>query len=436
MDMTTRLGDDPRFLGREPLAARRRPRLFFLFLLVVGVVLTGAAAEAQVWVGVGYDGISQAYYLETIDTTLVSPDSLDQLRLTATAINEGQVFLRTRIGSKLSWDQTTAATSLYWHHRSLVAARTSRLRPTWTFVEYRLDLKYPHRSTDTSPFANFRVHEFHGEVGRRFGRSSLRFIGRGEFVFYPDPQELAYDYRQFRGELRFSHIDDPVHYRQAGIRFLRREVPDSSRITYLEAGGQLGLGWSIGWWRLQASLEGVRRTYDVPEAGLDHNVLRLYANWSDDGVRALWPGLLEVEVWDYRSALSVLEDYMRVDLRQRRFLPLAGSWTPFVEPGLEAVFSRADEGYLEPRAVVGTEFFRAEGWWANVDLGLGYRDYEDPVLTGMTDHWRFAINVMVDGPIWPRVRFNLLYTQDWEWHAAVTDNITVVLLSAGVKYRF
>lgn len=52
-----------------------------------------------------------------------------------------------------------------------------------------------------------------------------------------------------------------------------------------------------------------------------------------------------------------------------------------------------------------------------------------------SDYWRFGVNLFVDGPITRRLALNIMYTQDWEWHTEAGDDLSVLLLSAGLRYR-
>ena len=44
-------------------------------------------------------------------------------------------------------------------------------------------------------------------------------------------------------------------------------------------------------------------------------------------------------------------------------------------------------------------------------------------------------NLFVDGPITRHLSFNLMYTQDWEWHTQSADDLKVLLISAALRYR-
>lgn len=408
---------------------------FAWFSLAMTFLLSADTAKSQVWLGLGYDGVSQAYFLSVINTTLLTPDSILQLKRTASAVNEGQMSLRTRLGTQVSWDQTTAASSRYWQHRTTLAAYTSRKRSAWGGVEYRLNFKKPHEEAEASPYSDYVFQELHGRLQKQFSNIGLGLRGVAESVHYPHAQDFAYNYGQFRGEFRLSHASDPVHFQELTAKYVRRNVPDSARVSYREAGVNLGLGWGIGSWRAAATMELADRRYDSPEAGYDYSVARLRTNWNDDGIQARWPGLLEVETYQYRSVVSLLADFVRADFRQRRAFPLPGGWSPFLEPGVELVSSAVDEDYYEPRLVTGTELFRLDGWWAQADVSAGYRTYPYGDVSGFTDYWRLGVNFFLDGPLTRRLALNVMYTQDWEWHTEVGDDLSVLLLSAGLRYR-
>lgn len=435
------------FMGRDTMAVNiarsidrpgwmrtpARAVIAFIGLLICQV----SVSEAQVWLGLGYDAISQEYFLITADTTNITPDSLATLRQTAIALDEGQFSLRTRLGQTSGWDQTTSITDLYWQHHTTLVYRSARNRPFRGRLQYTLNAKgvREDQEVETSPLSSYRVHQFLAEGDQRFGKTSVRLRLQGEAVRYPDPQELAYDYDQGKVELRVMHSTSAASYREITGSIRKRQVPDSSRVSYREAFGRFALGWGTAGWRFSAALEGLRREYDVADAGLDHNTIRVRADWVDNGITARWIGSVEMEQYDYFSSVSILSDILRMDIRQRYQVPLNLVWTPFVEPGLEFVHAPGDDDYFEPRVTLGTEFFRLDGWWANADVVLGYRNYNQVELDALTDYWRIGLNLLVDGPITSRVSLNLFYSQEWERHTEQIDNFSVVLFSAGLKYR-
>lgn len=419
-----------------PRARLRDGRSVWRWLVVaLWLLVTADVTCSQVWLGVGYDGVSQAYFLSVVDTSFLTPDSILQLKRTESAINEAQASLRTRIGSATAWDQTTSYSSTYWQHRTTLSAYSSRNRSAWGGLEYRLNLKKPHEEFEASPYSDYLFQELHGRVQKQFKSVGMGLRGVLETVHYPHAQDFAYDYNQFRGEWKLSRGTSPIRYEDLSFLYQRRIVPDSARVSYRVLGANLGLGWSMGSWRADAVLELSDRRYDVPEAGYDHGLVRLRAHWNDDGVQAKWPGFLEVESYQYHSSVSLLADFARADLRQRRAFPLPGGWAPFVEPGLELVSSAVDEDYYEPRLVTGTELFRLDGWWAQADVGAGHRSYPNGDLAGFTDYWRLTTNVFIDGPLSRHLALYVMYSQDWEWHTATSDDMSVLLFSAGMRYR-
>jgi len=430
MQLTRRTGRR----GYASFAASLR-RFLVAACVCLSVCAAAPAAIAQVWLGVGYDGVSQEFFLTTIDTSGQSADVIEEFRRTATSINEEQVLLRTRVGRLLIWDQTTALTSLYWQHRTSLLAYTDRGGRTWGGLEYRFNMKRPHTERETGAFSNFVFQEIRGTLERRFGSAAVRLRGIGELVHYPEPGLLTYDYRQFRGEVQIGRSTEPLHFQEATVLLIRRDVPDSARFSYLEAGLNLGMGWTMGLWRAGVALEFADRRYDLDQTGLDHGAIRLHANWNDDGLQARWPGLLEVEGYHYHDRTSLLSDFLRLEFRQRRAFPLSRGWTPYIEPGVESVWSAVDEDYLEPRMAIGTELFTLRGWWASAEARVGHRNYPNGSISGLTDFWRLGFNLFFDAPLWPRVTLNVVYTQDWEWHSEISDNLSLFLLSAGIRYR-
>lgn len=418
--------------GRSP-APRR--------LILCGALLLSlfcTELRAQVWIATGFDGMSQQYYLATIDTNLASPDELLYIRQTASELNEGRLSLRTRVGSWLSWDQTTALTSLSWQHRTALVAMSDRTRKTRGVLEYRLDWKSPHDADEAGALSNFAVHEAEAAGEHRFGNYTLRLDGYGEWVHYPDPGDFAYDYTHYRGGARLNHSSDLYHFRELRLTLARREVPDSARVSYHEAAAQINLGFTVDDLHFDATLEGADRRYDTDEGHVDYSVGRLHLGWRDAGFPARWSGILEAEGYDYQDPESPVSDFVRVIVRPRRAFPVGASWSPFVEPGLEAVFADADltdENYFEPRLAIGSDYFDLDNWWVSGDVSAGYRNYRAADQEGLTDYWRFGVSLLLDGKLSGHLGWNLLLAQEWEWHANSADDISVTLFTTGLSYR-
>ena len=106
------------------------------------------------------------------------------------------------------------------------------------------------------------------------------------------------------------------------------------------------------------------------------------------------------------------------------------------QPGVERYASDAAEDYWEPRVSVGGEYMNFGGVMATGDVSLGRRRYDDGVndLLG-SDYWRLTVDVLVDGPVWGKVTASVLVSQDWEWHESSSDDMSVTLVSVGVRYR-
>lgn len=401
-------------------------------------MLWAGTVHAQLWIGTGFDGMSQQYYLETTDSLGIPPESLAVLRQPLADVNEGRLWMRTRVGDHLSWDQTTALTSLSWQHRTTLTAKSDRMKRTRGRLEYRLNWKSPHETDETDVLSNFSVHEAEAEGEHRFGRMALRVDGHGEWVHYPDPGELAYDYQHYRGSVRLTHTSDLYHYREGKLTLTRRLVPDSARVSYEEASGQFALGFTAADLTFDSRLEGAARRYDDDLAHLDFEVGRWQLTWRDLEYPARWSGTLEAEGYHYRDTASPVTDFMRVIARPRRAFPLGSGWSPFVEPGLEVLFAETDvidENYVEPRLALGSDYFNLDGWWGSADISTSYRNYRGADEDGLTDYWRFGINLFVDGRLTRNLSVNLLLAQDWEWHANSANDISVTLFTTGLSYK-
>jgi hypothetical protein len=329
-------------------------------------------------------------------------------------------------------------TTLSWQHRTALAVTSDRGRKTRGTLEYRLNWKSPHDSNEPGLLSNFAVHEAQAVGEHKFGNYALRVDGRGEWVHYPDPGELAYDYSHYRGSVKLYHGSDLYHYREWRLALARRDVADSGRASHREAAGHFNLGFTIGDFAFDAAFQGADRRYDTDLAHIDFAVGRARLDWRDSGFPARWSGTVEAEGYNYFHPESPVSDFTRMSVRPRRAFPVGANWSPFIEPGLEAVFADVDltdDNYFEPRLVLGSNYFSLDGWWASGDVGVSYRDYRAKDQEGLTDYWRFGVNLLVDGRLSRNLTWNLLLAQDWEWHGNSSDDISVTLFTTGLSYR-
>jgi hypothetical protein len=398
------------------------------------MLLPSARACAQLWIGTGYDGVDQRYYL--VDTSLLTPDSLERLYLASSDVDEGELSVRTRMGGTLSWDQTTAITSLAWRHRTNLLAQSSRRGSTRGRAEYHVDWKTPHETGDANALSDYAIHELRLEGEQRVGAIWARLRGAGEWLYYPTPGQFSHDHQQYGGELRLRSGSDSGWQTALLGGIVRRHAPGAERVSYRELRGGFEISGNGGWC-VGAALHFADRRYEIDPSLTDFLRGRVRLEWLNSRLAATWLGALEVEAYNYLDRASLVSDYIQVDLRQRRVFALSSSWRPFVEPGVEALWADSAQlggDYVEPRVSIGAEFLHVTGWWANADLTARYRSY-DQTLPGISNYWRFGASLLVDGPLWGRLTFNLLYAPDWEWHDNGTDDISVSLISASLRYR-
>lgn len=414
-------------------------RGFLIYTLILLAAAWVLPVQAQVWVGTGYDGVSQRYYLATVDTSLVSADSLAYLRETSSAVDEAEFSIRSRIGENISWDQTSAVTSLAWHHQTTLRAQSDRSRNTRLGAEYRLDWKSPLEPEDASLITDFSVQGVDVEAEQR-GRSwSGRVRGSGEWVHYPNPGDFGFDYGQYRGELRLARPVDIVYQQALSLLFAHRKVPDSSAATYTQWGGALELPWRANDWWVTTWLHVADRRYESAANRVDFGSARLTVEWRDDRYPSRWSGRAELEGFNYYDPQPLIADYAHAYLAPRYALPLGGDVVGYVEPGAEWQWNRAEAGvadWSEPRCVVGADYFHRSGRWVMAEVELARRLLSGTgLLVPETNYWRFGVSVTADGPVWGRTTLSLLYSQEWEWHREDSDDISVSLVSMGLRYR-
>ncbi len=389
--------------------------------------------------GVGYDFISQEYYLDsarydpdsTINIALLKRDYLDD--------KKGLLYLKYhpdnggRQNLEIGWEQTPDIyRALGWGHFTVSGSR-SRLESDFHFErKNRID------------GASEAGEEFLVADGRLAWRqnwsdkveSKTRIFG--ETVSFDSTGGLLYDYTRFGGDLTVNISNRRFDTWSVTGGIEKRIVRDSAVLDYFiwrGSGNYLGSLGSV-FLSAQVGLEWKKYNWDDDRDNYLFYSGDFYARIPLGTTLFLRPsGIFEYfnfEIEDYFS-----NDYYR--LRPALVLEKElGSLTLSAGPKAEFFSVRTDyddDDFFEAGLSAGADYYGAERLFLIFENQLGKRHYTNrPEF--YSDFWYDRLSLIGNLKIWRALSFELLFSGEWEWHEIAADDARLYLISSRLTCTF
>ena len=417
--------------------------LLLVLLPVLGPLSARAENPFRIKAGIGYEFLSQEYFLQSLEENS-NLDSLDIVTaLTTTYLDDvrGQLSVRYYPRS----DGAVDLGASYEQTPDLVRLRlTSDLRPrlgaarlTWNG---ELDLRNSFEDV-TKPGDDYSSGR--GRVKLMLpisNRSDIWWQLRSDFVKFDSSSELGFNHHRIGGAAGyvlqlggFSQID-------ANLFYLAREVLDSNSLSYKSLGLATNFFalYSGGDLALYGRVE--NKDYDQPDDEDDYVRIE-FEGRNKTGLGKSWFALqeLDIEVQEFTANTLANNSYSRVGLD---FMAGLGNLSLSVAlgPHLELLNMRdqpdlTGEDYLESGLIWELEYLAAGTAFASVEATLGYRNqYDDGIL--LSDFVFQRLDLLADWKLLPSVSLNGLFSADWEWHDDSNENNRTFLLSSMLSYEF
>jgi len=419
--------------------------VMLLTALNAGIVQADSSGVFGIRSGIGYDYISQEYFLDSL--RLAGEDSL----VTATLLkrqylDDKKAFLYLELDNRLpldgsdsyyleaGWEQTDeiirgVASAVY-------GTNSSRDRFD---AELGLDLKQRYRG-ETSPGEEITVVDGRLKYSRSLSNhtsAGLKLYGEG--VWFDSVTSFVYDYNRIGLTTGLDFLTENFNAISFGLTGEFRNVPDSSDLNYNLIRGNFGyLGTLLGAYG-SANLSLEYRDYRL-DGGFDDYFLATFystSDWplGDEFYLSVNPNL---ELFDYSANDFVNSDYFlgRLDLLLKRSL---GSVTITAGPTSElysvSTEFTSDDDYSELAGKVGMDYVGLDGAVILFENQVGFRNYKTAQI--YTSDFTFdRLTLIGSTRIWRGLNVDLFLSAEWEWHEIDSDDNRIYLITTSLSYAF
>jgi hypothetical protein len=419
-----------------------------LCVAVLTLVLTGGlckslqAAGLNFRVGVGYDFLSQQYFLDS--ASLGGPDSLltdwalktnylddvkGQFALTFNPYNDRRLELQS------SYEQTPEFMRMRFGGdlRSKFGA---------TKLDFNSELEWRDRYRDSSDFGDsYLSGYFKTRLSTPVSVSTTaKFQIQTDGVNFRSPSDFSYNYYRLGGKAALTKSYENFSFADVRLFVMTRQVPDSLELNYLNFGVEGSLFGFYDGVELDLFTRLERKDYNQLSNKDDHNRFELSAlNKVNIGQSWLSRQELDIELVFYSSVDPVNYDYGRVGLALLYGYENNGV-SVAVGPDFEYLDEQENdllesEDYFESGAKIDLDYMKMDGLFYSIESILGYRNlkYESELQSDFSFE---RLNVIADVRILSVLSLSVLFSAEWEWHQQKEENSQVYLLSSSLGYAF
>ena len=392
--------------------------------------------------GLGYEFLSQNYFLESVSDTSTDP-LLDNVALKTTYLDNIKAMLGLTFSPgaegefviQAQYEQTPDILRARFFPEFHLKARRARFD-----IITEVEAKERFRDS-SSPGDSFVFGRFDGRLTLPFGSSnSLRVKLSGDAVKFDSTSDLTYDYYRLGGRVGWGKSFENFSFLNAELFLQSRRVSDSSSLDYLSYGTE-GRFWGfIGntEWDFFGRLE--RKDFNYAVELNDFSRAELEVRGQIPFVRAfsIRPEF-EFELTDYSSEDPTNFDNSRAE-GAILFSLKNGDLTASVGPAME-VLNEAEgelstgEDYTEFGGQAELDYFCAGRFFGSLESATGIRNLavNDEY---QTDFAFERISLLADSKIAAGLGFNVLFSAEWEWHDIEANNSRILLLNSSLTYSF
>lgn len=410
-----------------------------LLVLVGGFAGGIRASDLSFRAGLGYDFLSQEYFLDTIVTSSDSvftdwamttnylDDVKGQLGLTYSPFSDRHLEIRA------AYDQTPEFLRIRLSGNLDSRIQKAKLR-------FNGDIESKNRYEGSSEFGDsYLLGNTRARLSLPLRESlSLGFQLKGDGVRFESSSEYNYDYFRLGGKVGLEKTFDNCSFSSLSFSMETRKVPVTSQLNYVKLSGEASIFgfYSSGEMDIIGRLE--RKRYRK-ELGLDdyyryeidgRNKLHLSSKWFSRQE-------LDFELMRYRPDDPVNFSYMRIGMTILAGFE-RGAVSFAVGPSIE--YLDEQEGDL----AIGGDYFEV-GVCSSLDIlkpGIllcsaestsGKRDLKTEGNL-ISDFVFERISLISDFSVVGSLRFSLIFSAEWEWHENDKDNTRIFLLSSNLSY--
>lgn len=426
-----------------------KPRFIFLFVCILFFsiqVPTFAQSSSflNFSMGVGYDNVSERYYLVHYDTVGVPSESLEVLKRATEEVEEQKAILRLNLGkdftnhSRFSVSNRFSLGNLYLRDMLRI-----ELENDWLTLSNQAELKTIQDKEKVTYQTDYFTNNFDVRLKARISpRVALRFKNNLEYTEYKERKPYTYDYYRNRTSLELDTDISSDGFLHLSYQFSKRYVPDSSSIDYDRHSFDVSFDKYFGWatfFQLENELE--RKIFSKPEGTDDY--------WENRFTLGLSRKIHERLELLFRNQFGVLtydaEDEINFGYFENKFsaaveyelldgLEIGGGPEWMIFSSLRRIYK--DYDYNQPAFILSIDFSRSPKLWLSIEDKLGTRNYKSDENPFYTDYLLNQLSCFLNTQLNSHFSFNLTLSVDSEWHDSQGDNLTVYLISSELSYSF
>ena len=420
-------------------------RLFILIatcLFLISAHDSFADDNLDITVGLGYDKMTQGYYLSLIDTLTLDEDSILTLKQDSDELNAY------RLRAAIEWSKSSDAGNSLRIGNSFTGSGDDLRNSLEATCKYRsleirnkLDARAvldANSSSRNGYVSNVAVFRFKPELSdglffvARDAFEIVRYDGSGEFIFDYNYNKFSVGFeRQFGWTDMFS-----VTYRND-----IRSVRDSTRLDLTRHRFRMQLDWSPTFSttiRLDNELSRIlaEKEGDLDDSWEDYLEIELYAIFSESW-RASLRNQFEYVTYDTQDVVNF--DYLYNTSEFTLTRSVSDELQIFAKPSLAIFWSRRSDfeqqDYLQSDVEYGFDLSVGTGLWLSASHRIGSRNYTNESNMFYTDYMLNQLNLLGDIRIYDGIRFSVLISTDWETHDLDENDNSLSLISIGLDYR-
>ena len=424
-----------------------------IFIINAGVVFADSSGGFDLRAGIGYDYVSQEYFLES-DSSYLSPDSsLKSALLKKDYLDDKKGFLffgyssdtekqnNLRQNYEIGWEQTDELFRILGSARIDKKWQKSRLEGS-----FRLETKENYRG-DADPGEELTI--INGHLNYRFqllNRADLSTRIYAESVNFDTVETYIYNYSRYGIELGCGLFTNNFNSITLNSAVEIRDVPDSSQLDYMLYRVNLGYFGTFMGAYLTADFGLEKRNYNHSDNRDDYLLLNLNSDTRlSFGNNYFITFKQNAEYFNFSQDDFLNDDYFlaQFGLFVGRNFGKNSAFSSFLGPKIELLNIASDysndDDYAEIMAVLGVDYFGAasysDGLFLMIENNFGkriYRNYSDYRSEFLFDR----LNIIGSAAVIFGLNFDILLSFDLEFHENSNDNSRLYLVSTGLSYQF
>jgi len=416
-----------------------------LFIIYAGEPVDAAdSAGVSVSAGLGYDFISQEYFLQSIaDTSLDTLDVAFDLTTNYVDNVKGQLGFTVRPWSKtdFEWRNLFEQTSESFRIKSTPELYThlggSRLE-----LSGELDFRDQRDDGDTASYDAGYVY-LYGR-GRLITPLSEQYNGylrvTASSVNFSEITSFNYGHQRAGLEIGLERLFANFSSARLDLFVQARRVPDSTEINYLSLGANGSALWLYSGGSLDFWGRFERKDYNRPNGLSDFNRTELdFRNQFRLGPVWKFRQEADIEFTVFTGADDISFDYSRWELLVLIGRDI-GEATILLGPRVEILNEMPadddlEEDYTELGGQLNVDYFNLSRLFLSAQSELGRRSWGNEISLN-SDFVFHRLYLLFDLTIVESLSLNSLFSAEWEWHDDEQDNSRLYLLSSMLTLEF